>query len=245
MTLMLSVFFISQFFFFLRAQFQSGPRSRDKNPNGARGGAVNPPPLRLPWVKQAAGESGSYIASATKCNCYIPWRTSLTLTITLQMAVVQERGGRNSDLIAEQLGQDVLSWFTQSKEPLYIDDLEQILENGLMSLNTMEEDGSTEEVCNAIATVIESFYLYASAVVVEEKLMILHEECLDGNFNSIQKVADDEDEDTSDTGRSMEMAVDAPESRPGQSPEVAMGKEPKPAKAVDPDGWTENKGRKK
>ncbi|KAI4374925.1 hypothetical protein MLD38_012861 [Melastoma candidum] len=178
------------------------------------------------------------------------FREGILLTLSkwwaLQMAVVQEWGGRNSALIAEQLGQDVLSWFTQSKEPLYIDDLEQILENGLMSLNTMEEDGSTEEVA--------------------EKLMILHEECLDGNFTSIQKlreasameaghsriskVVDDEDEDCSDTDESMEMAVDAPENRPCRAPEIVMVKEPKPAQAVDPDGWTvvgskKNKGRKK
>lgn len=32
-------------------------------------------------------------------------------------------------------------------EPLYIDDLENILDEGMVSLNTMAEDGSIEEVC--------------------------------------------------------------------------------------------------
>lgn len=32
-------------------------------------------------------------------------------------------------------------------EPLYIDDLENILDEGMLSLNTMIEDGSVEEVC--------------------------------------------------------------------------------------------------
>ncbi|KAF2316880.1 hypothetical protein GH714_042221 [Hevea brasiliensis] len=86
----------------------------------------------------------------------------------LQLAVENEWGGRGSGQLADQLGSDIFSWFTQSKEPLYIDDLENILDEGMLSLNTMIEDGSVEEVA--------------------EKLMIMHEECLEGNYNSIEKL---------------------------------------------------------
>ncbi|KAK4261515.1 hypothetical protein QN277_004502 [Acacia crassicarpa] len=84
----------------------------------------------------------------------------------LRVAVENEWGGRESRQKAEGLGSDILSWFTQSKEPLYIDDLENMLDEGLISLNMVVEDGSIEEVA--------------------EKLMILHEECLEGNFRSLE-----------------------------------------------------------
>jgi len=84
----------------------------------------------------------------------------------LQTAVENEWGGRDSKLKANQLADDVFSWFTQSKEPLYVDDLEAILDEGLLSLNLEVEDGSVEEVA--------------------ENLMVMHEECLEGNFRSIE-----------------------------------------------------------
>ncbi|XP_028783970.1 pre-rRNA-processing protein TSR2 homolog [Neltuma alba] len=84
----------------------------------------------------------------------------------LRMAVENEWGGRESRQKAERLGSDLLFWFTQSKGPLYIDDLEEKLDEGMVSLNMEVEDGSIEEVA--------------------EKLMILHEECLEGNFRSIE-----------------------------------------------------------
>ncbi|KAF2298524.1 hypothetical protein GH714_023963 [Hevea brasiliensis] len=86
----------------------------------------------------------------------------------LQLAVGNEWGGRGSAQLADQLRSNIFSWFTQSKEPHYIDDLESILDEGMLSLNTMIEDGSIEEVA--------------------EKLMIMHEECLEGNYNSIEKL---------------------------------------------------------
>lgn len=85
----------------------------------------------------------------------------------LQLAVDNEWGGRSSRLKADQIHSDVLSWFTHSSsEDLYIDDLEDKLAEGLLSLNTMVDDGSIEEIA--------------------EKLMIMHEECMDGNFTSIE-----------------------------------------------------------
>ncbi|KAF7805177.1 pre-rRNA-processing protein TSR2-like protein [Senna tora] len=85
---------------------------------------------------------------------------------SLRTAVENEWGGRDSHLKAQQLGNHVFSWFTQSKEPLYIDDLENILDEGMLSLNVEVEDGSIEEVA--------------------EKLMVMHEECLEANFRSIE-----------------------------------------------------------
>ncbi|XP_014492746.1 uncharacterized protein LOC106755156 [Vigna radiata var. radiata] len=86
----------------------------------------------------------------------------------LRTAVENEWGGRESRVKADQLVADVLSWFTQSKEPLYIDDLEDILDQGMLSLNVEVEDGSIEEVA--------------------EKLMVMHEEFLDGNFSSFENL---------------------------------------------------------
>ncbi|KAK7322467.1 hypothetical protein VNO77_25848 [Canavalia gladiata] len=88
----------------------------------------------------------------------------------LQMAIENEWGGRSSRLKAQQLAADVLSWFTQTKGPLYIDDLETILDEGMLSLNTEIEDNSIQDVC----------------IYVAETLMVVHEECLQGNYRSVQ-----------------------------------------------------------
>ncbi|KAF3454364.1 hypothetical protein FNV43_RR04811 [Rhamnella rubrinervis] len=110
--------------------------------------------------KQLSAESQSIFSEGI--------RLVLSQWSALQMAVGNEWGGRDSRRKSELLGTDIFSWFTQSREPLYIDDLETILDEAMISLNTMTEDGSVEEVA--------------------EKLMIMHEECLDGNFSSIVKV---------------------------------------------------------
>ncbi|KAI9115607.1 hypothetical protein K1719_013276 [Acacia pycnantha] len=62
-------------------------------------------------------------------------------------------------------GRDILAWFTQSTGPLDIYDLENMLDDGMLSLSVEVDDGSVEQVA--------------------ETLMILHEECLEGNFRSI------------------------------------------------------------
>ncbi|MED6210143.1 hypothetical protein PIB30_061382 [Stylosanthes scabra] len=84
----------------------------------------------------------------------------------LRDAVENEWGGPDSCLKADNLATDILSWFTQSREPLYIDDLEDKLYDGMISLNVVVEDGSIEEVA--------------------ENLMVMHEECLEGNFATIE-----------------------------------------------------------
>ncbi|GAB4851077.1 hypothetical protein Ancab_030375 [Ancistrocladus abbreviatus] len=80
----------------------------------------------------------------------------------LQMAVENEWGGRDSRQKYEQLLVDIISWFSQSKGPACVEELENLLhENMLLSFNTEIEDGSIEEVA--------------------EQLMIMHEEFLHGS----------------------------------------------------------------
>ncbi|GKV07354.1 hypothetical protein SLEP1_g19147 [Rubroshorea leprosula] len=168
----------------------------------------------------------------------------------LQMAVENEWGGRDSRRKADLLVSDISSFFANSKEPLYIDDLENILEESLLSLNTMAEDGSIEEVA--------------------EKLMVMHEECLEGNYQSIEKMRatnpppvthvrqvnddyDDNDDDDDGMGddNTTNMMLDVPNSGPILNPVDKPTDEPKSkqrAEAAD-DGWTvvssrRNKGRK-
>ncbi|XWS64651.1 hypothetical protein CRYUN_Cryun05aG0020900 [Craigia yunnanensis] len=167
----------------------------------------------------------------------------------LTAAVENEWGGRDSRVKANMLCSDVISFFTESKaEPLYIDDLENVLEEGLLSLNTLVEDGSIEEVA--------------------EKLMIMHEECLEGNFQSVEKLRttnpppvahvrpfteEDEDEDESmDADNATNMMVDVPNSQSSLNP-VSLSTdepEPKPNRAAEAeDGWAvvssrRNKGKR-
>ncbi|RXH85137.1 hypothetical protein DVH24_041905 [Malus domestica] len=135
-------------------------------------------------------------------------------------------------------------WGSLSEEPFYVEDLEDTLTKDTLSLNTMTEDGSIEEVA--------------------EKLMIMYEECLDCNFKSIEslkeanqrKVAvphvrevandddDDSDEDNDDGDHSMgnddssNMMVDIPEAHSNLNPVNVSGNEPTPKPAAEAeDGW--------
>ncbi|KAJ4716978.1 putative Pre-rRNA-processing protein TSR2 [Melia azedarach] len=175
------------------------------------------------------------------------FREGIALTLArwsaLQMAVENEWGGRGSRAIAEQLISDIFSWFTQSKEMLYIDDLENILDEAMLSLNTMTEDGSVEEVA--------------------EKLMIMHEECLEGDYQSVVKLrethspavarshvrktmndddddsSDDDDDDDDDDNDASNMMVDTPGSNSNSNPANTQTSEAKPrVAAATEDGWT-------
>ncbi|KAK2380324.1 pre-rRNA-processing protein TSR2 protein [Trifolium repens] len=86
----------------------------------------------------------------------------------LRTAVENEWGGPQSHSKAQQLAADIFSWFTQSNDQLYIDDLETLLNDATLSFNLVIQDGSVEEVA--------------------EKLMIMHEECLSGNFESVERL---------------------------------------------------------
>ncbi|MCD7465548.1 hypothetical protein HAX54_001493 [Datura stramonium] len=172
----------------------------------------------------------------------------------LQMAVENEWGGRGTREKTNQLNVDIFSAFTQSKEKVYMDDIEEILDEFMLSLNTEVNDGSLEEVA--------------------EKLMYMHEECLEGNFSSIQVLretnvgrrpatyvrqdASDDDDSSNDGGDRNEnlgnnpsdMAIDSMETQSslGQNMIVEPPVIKQPAE-VDEDGWTtvatrRNKGRR-
>ncbi|XP_009801789.1 uncharacterized protein LOC107807895 [Nicotiana tabacum] len=169
----------------------------------------------------------------------------------LQMAIENDWGGRGSREKSNQLNVDIFSAFTNSKEKVYMDDIEEILDEFMLSLNTEVNDGSLEEVA--------------------EKLMFMHEECLEGNFNSIKLLREtnvgrkpatyvrqdaSDDDNSSDDGNenlgnnSSDMAIDSVETQSnlGQPMVVDEPVVKQPA-AVDEDGWTKvatrrNKGRR-
>ncbi|KAL6897315.1 hypothetical protein ACP4OV_007011 [Aristida adscensionis] len=151
----------------------------------------------------------------------------------LQMAVENQWGGRDSRAKADQLGESILSWFCHSKGPHYYDDLVDMMYDTISeSFNADFEDGSVEEVA--------------------EQLLIMHEECMQSNYSSIEKlrnshsqgnavsqsrqiVGDNEDSDSSDDDDGDASMVDDEAAAPV---EMAVDK-PKPSKPVpDADGWT-------
>ncbi|KAM0857863.1 hypothetical protein ACQ4PT_048183 [Festuca glaucescens] len=149
----------------------------------------------------------------------------------LQMAVENEWGGRDSRAKADQLAASIFSWFANSNGPFYYDDLEPMMFDSISeSLNADFEDGSVGEVA--------------------EQLLIMHEECLQNNFSSIEKlrntrpqgnavalsrqIANEDDNDSSDDDDEQSMGGD----EAARSEDMAVD-EPKPSKPTpDADGWT-------
>ncbi|KAK2977340.1 hypothetical protein RJ640_013319 [Escallonia rubra] len=134
-------------------------------------------------------------------------------------------------------------------KPRYVDELEDMLDEVMLSLNTEIGDGSIEEIA--------------------EKLMVMHEECLEGNYMSIESLkevnpavqhirqAGNDDDESSDEDVSLEdddsaeMAVDAPESESKSNQMDIIVEEPSPARTAEAeDGWTvvaasrRNRGRR-
>uniref|UniRef100_A0A0E0AXG0 Pre-rRNA-processing protein TSR2 homolog n=1 Tax=Oryza glumipatula TaxID=40148 RepID=A0A0E0AXG0_9ORYZ len=154
----------------------------------------------------------------------------------LQMAVENQWGGRDSRAKADQLAESILSWFANSKGKHYYEDLVDMMYDTVSeSFNADFEDGSVEEVA--------------------EQLLIMHEECLQSNYSSVEKLrnsraqgnavsqsrkmvvdGDDDssdDEDDDDDGEPSMMDNEA-----GSAEKMAVD-EPKPSKPVpDADGWT-------
>ncbi|KAJ0981689.1 hypothetical protein J5N97_009944 [Dioscorea zingiberensis] len=155
----------------------------------------------------------------------------------LQMAVQNGWGGRDSRRKEDEFASSVLSWFTNTNAPLYIEDLENILdENMVLCFNTEIEDGSVEEVA--------------------EQLMIMHEDCLQDNFESIEKLrnstptknaasqsrqvanenegeSSNEESDEEAEEEVSEMMIDEPKPK-----EEIVSKEPKPKETTpDEEGW--------
>ncbi|CAF1715963.1 unnamed protein product [Brassica oleracea var. botrytis] len=173
----------------------------------------------------------------------------------MRAAVDNGWGGRDSHLKAERTVSNVLDYFIRLKDPtMGFDGLADILESGLNELNTVADDGSLEEVT--------------------ETLLDLYYECLEGNYQRVEKLrvtssqtsakvvkvsngndedgddeeSDDEDDDDEDTqmsnDQSTDMMVDAAEDCSNGKPEAMPVDEPK----AD-DGWTvvpsrKNKGKR-
>ncbi|XP_057991932.1 uncharacterized protein LOC110671088 [Hevea brasiliensis] len=76
----------------------------------------------------------------------------------LQMAIQNQWGGRDSLQKSHRLATDILSWFSQSRGPIYVEDLENLLhESLLLSFNTEIEDGSIEEVAEQLIMMHEEY----------------------------------------------------------------------------------------
>ncbi|XP_037474084.1 pre-rRNA-processing protein TSR2-like [Triticum dicoccoides] len=161
----------------------------------------------------------------------------------LQMAVENKWGGPDSRAKADQLAASILSLgseFHNSKVldetiqlgPYYYEDLEDMMfDNIYKSLNSNFADGSIGEVA--------------------EQFLIMHEECLENNFSSIEKlrntwpqgnavsqsrqmVPEDDDDDSSDDGDEPSMGKD----EAARSDDMVID-QPKPSKPTpDADGWT-------
>ncbi|KAJ0855596.1 putative pre-rRNA-processing protein TSR2 [Helianthus annuus] len=150
----------------------------------------------------------------------------------LQMAIQNEWGGRDTRQRAQQLTLDIYQWLIRPSEGLYVDELEDLLDDFMLSLNTEIDDGSIEEIA--------------------ENLMIMHEECLEGNFASIGRLrqsvptsnqqiqvvkgGEDDSDSASSSGddESMEDANEDEDDGENDSAPPAPVAAPK----VDADGWT-------
>ncbi|PIN03867.1 hypothetical protein CDL12_23609 [Handroanthus impetiginosus] len=159
----------------------------------------------------------------------------------LGMAVENEWGGRDSLQKSQQLGGRLFHLLTQSREQVYIDDVEDMLDEFMLSFNTEIGDGSIEEIA--------------------EKLMVMREECLDGNFESVKRLKEtnvpsvahsrmpgsNDEEDSEDDGsdddalredNSSEMEVDVPCSPLNLNQKDTITNEPSLKEASEGDGWT-------
>ncbi|CAL4959772.1 unnamed protein product [Urochloa decumbens] len=152
----------------------------------------------------------------------------------LQMAVENQWGGRDSRAKADQFGESIHSWFCRSRGPHYFEDLvDMMYENISDSFNADFEDNSVEEVA--------------------EQLLIIHEECMQSNYSSIERLrnshvqgnavsqsrqiaADDDDGDSSDDDDDDASMV---EDEAAAAAEEMVVDRPRPSKPVpDADGWT-------
>lgn len=117
--------------------------------------------VEAPWPVLSQ-EAVSKLASGVHL-CFLRWTA-------LQLAVENEWGGRSSNQKALQLENDILTWFVGSKARRYIDELEQLLDDTMIEkFNMQTEDDSLEEVA--------------------EQLFVLHEECSQGNYETVNRLA--------------------------------------------------------
>ncbi|KAL9235105.1 hypothetical protein vseg_009898 [Gypsophila vaccaria] len=134
----------------------------------------------------------------------------------------------------------IFSFFHQPNrtEDIYVDDLEDLLFTGLLSLGIVAEDGSIEEEAH--------------------NLMVMHKECLDNEYHSVQKlrglqavpiarqIINDSDEDSDDDSMvNDDMMVDSQGSLPNTySTPVPKNDSTSQHTGVDEDGWVTVSSRK-
>ncbi|KAL2922636.1 Pre-rRNA-processing protein TSR2-like protein [Bienertia sinuspersici] len=98
------------------------------------------------------------ISEVTMTQFYQGISNVLSNWIALQMAIQNEWGGRDSYQKSQRLVSNIFSWFCQSKAPLCIEELENLLyESMLFSFNTDIEDGSIEEVAEHLMATHEGY----------------------------------------------------------------------------------------
>ncbi|GAU26273.1 hypothetical protein TSUD_224640 [Trifolium subterraneum] len=168
----------------------------------------------------------------------------------LRTAVENEWGGRNSHIKAQQFAADIFSWFTQSKDPLYIDDLETLLDEGALAFNLQIEDGlersSPQKFKLSLHPCLKEYFKFYGVGMGEyparKALRILF---VNGNEDD-----DDSDENIIDEDDSANMDVDIQKSVSNSNSMNRTVNEPQPKVADEADeGWTsvsrrKNKGRK-
>ncbi|KAG2536264.1 hypothetical protein PVAP13_9NG340600 [Panicum virgatum] len=85
------------------------------------------------------------------------------------MEVENQWGGHDSRAKADNFAASVLSWLCNSKGPHYFEDLADMMDAEISELfNADFQDNSIEEVA--------------------KQLLIMHEECLQSNYSSIEKL---------------------------------------------------------
>ncbi|PIN19495.1 hypothetical protein CDL12_07826 [Handroanthus impetiginosus] len=79
----------------------------------------------------------------------------------LRMAVENEWGGRDTLQKSQQFGVQLFCCLTQSREQVYIDDVEDMLDEFMLSLNAEIDDGSIEEfILQAMIFIVIYKYYY-------------------------------------------------------------------------------------
>lgn len=84
---------------------------------------------------------------------------------------IHNKCGSNPSLMLQQLAEDILFWFTQTIKPVSFDYIEWMVRNELCPLP------------------IPAKNVFATTKEVAKKLMVMYEECLQGNFSSVESLS--------------------------------------------------------
>lgn len=167
----------------------------------------------------------------------------------LQMAVQDEWGGRDSRRKADEFGETLLSWFANFKDPLDVYDLEDLIEERMITdFNAELEDGSIQEVAGQLMDIYEEC-LSGYCTIIERlretnpaksSVSQSKQVTTEGGCNSDDDEVDDYEENSEETS---DMAIDEP------IPEVKLANVPKSKQVPDEDGWCvvaprKNRGKK-